>query len=297
MEFDNIDAASFNNLFVSRLDTAEGIEKAAAAGGAFVRDRLRELAFSRAILPPEYVTKVDCQRSVNHDTLVKIVDIEPQSSAVAINFRGTPDDRYVEGDRYELPFYKIASDKFHKSEAELLAYDYPVTKKIEENSVKDLQTIEDTKFIAAADALVTATGKSVSTAGPIDRAALVSAFKLIDEDELAVGCVLMHKSDHDDWLTQPATEIGDSLASEVTVNGYKYNKILGHKLVVTIKGSIVPPGTVWIFCEPKYLGNFFILNDTKFFIKKEADMITWMTWEYIAAGFGNRRAVAKLTLT
>ncbi len=297
MSFDNVDAATFNNLFITRLDTGDGIEKAAAAGGAFVRERLRELAFSRAILPPEYVTKADCQRSVNHDTLVKIVDIEPQSTAAAVNFRGKALDRYIEGDRYELAFFKVESDKFSKSEGELLAYDFPVTKVIEDNSVKDIQSVEDTKFIEAAEAIVTSTGKTVTTAGPIDRAALVSAFKQIDEDELAVGCILMHKSDWDDWLTQPATDVGDHLASEVTVNGYKYNTILGHKLIVTIKTSIVPPGTIWIFTEPKYLGNFYILNDTKFYIEKRGDMITWQTWEYIAEGFGNIRSIAKLVLT
>jgi len=297
MSFDNIDAATFNNLFITRLDTSDGLEKAAQAGGAFVRERLRELAFSRAILPPEYVTKADCQRSVNHDTLVKIVDIEPQSTAAAVNFRGKALDRYIEGDRYELAFFKIESDKFSKSEGELLAYDFPVTKVIEDNSVKDIQTIEDTRFIEAAEQIVATTGKVVTTAGPIDRAALVSGFKLIDEDELSVGCILMHKSDWDDWLTQPATDVGSHLAGEVTVNGYKYNTILGHKLVVTIKTAIVPPGTIWLFTEPKYLGNFFILNDTKFYIEKRGDLISWQTWEYISSGFGNIRSIAKLILT
>jgi len=41
---DQIDAATFNNLFISRLDTHDGLEKAAQAGGAFVRERLREVS-------------------------------------------------------------------------------------------------------------------------------------------------------------------------------------------------------------------------------------------------------------
>lgn len=294
---DNIDAATFNNLFVTRLDSPDGIEKAAQAGGAFVRERLREVAFSRAIVPPEYVTKADCQRSVNHDTLVKIVDIEPQSTAFAVNFRSKGNDQYIEGLRYEIPFFKIESQKFSKSEGELLAFDYPVTKVIEDNSVKDIQTIEDTQFINSVTANITATGKNVTAAGPINRTSLTAAFKQIDNDQLSVGTVLMNKSDWDDWMTLPATDVGSPLASEVTVNGYKYNTILGHKLLVTIKSQIVPVGTVYIFTDPKYLGNFFILNDTKFYIEKRADLITWQTWEYIGIGIGNRRAMASLTLT
>jgi hypothetical protein len=165
---ETIDAQTFNNLFVTRLDTPDGIEKAAQAGGAFVRERLREVSFLRGIIPPEYVTKADCQRSVNHDTLVKIVDIEPQSSAAAVNFRGKALERYIEGDRYEVPFFKVESEKFSKNEAELLAFDFPVTKVIEENSVKDIQKVEDGKFIEFVNAVIVVNGKDVapSEAGP-----------------------------------------------------------------------------------------------------------------------------------
>lgn len=296
---DTIDAGTFNNLFVTKLDTSEGLQKAAQAGGAFVRDKLRELSFSRSIVPPEYVTKADCQRSVNHDILVKIVDIEPLSQAAAVNFKGKAYERYIEGERYEIPFFKVESEKFRKNEAELLAYDYPVTKVIEENSVKDIQSVEDGKFIEFTDAVIVANGKDIApaAAGPADSANLVKLFKALDTDELAVGCILMHKADWDDFMVQDATSIGSPLASEILVNGYKYNTILGHKLVVTIKSSIVTPGTLYIFTDPKYLGNFYILNDTKFYIEKRMDMVTWQTWEYIGMGYGNLRACAKMTLT
>jgi hypothetical protein len=295
---EQIDAATFNNLFVTRLDTSDGLEKAAQAGGAFVRERLREVSFSRAILPPDYVTKADCQRSVNHDTLVKIVDIEPQSSAAAVNFRGKAFERYIEGDRYEIPFFKIESERFRKNEAELLAYDYPVTKVIEENSVKDIQKVEDGKFIEFTNAVIAANGKNVTpaAAGPVTTANLVALFKALDNDELAVGTVLMHKSDWDDFMVQPGSSIGSPLASEIVVNGYKYNTILGHKLVVTIKSSIVTPGTMYEFTDPKYLGNSYILNDTKFYIEKRGDMVSWQTWEYMGMGYGNLRAAAKMIL-
>ena len=295
---DQIDAATFNNLFISRLDTVDGIEKAAQAGGAFVRERLRELSFARSILPPEYVTKADCQRSVHHDALVKICDIEAQSSAAAVNFRGKAFERYIQGERYEIPFFKVESDKFRKSEAELLAYDYPVTKVIEENSVKDVQKVEDGKFIEFTNAVIVANGKAITPAevGIFTTKNLVKLFKCLDNDELATATVLMHKSDYDDFSTQDATKIGSPLASEIVVNGYKYGTILGHKLVVTIKSSIVPPGTAYVFTDPKYLGNFYILNDTKFYIEKRGDMVSWQTWEYIGMGYGNLRACGSMTL-
>lgn len=295
--FEGMDSTTFNNLFVERLDTPEGIQKTAAAGSAFVRAVMREVAFSRRILPPESVTRADCTRSTKHDTLIKIVDIEPDSKAFAVNFRGEAEEKYIQGKRYALPFFKIESQKFQKSEGELLAYDYPITKVIEENSIKDLQAVEDEKFIEYAEAAINITGKRiVSTDTAVDRKNLTSLFKMIDYDRLSVGCVLMNNVDYDDWLVQDATEIGSPLASEITVSGYKYDSILKRKLVVTNKSNIVAPGELWAFTEPAYLGNFFILNDTKFWIKKEADMIIWKTWEYIAEGFGNLKSIAKIEL-
>ena len=52
-----------NDLFNSRLNTTEGKEKLAAYGGSYIRDRLREVSFVRKIVPPEQVTRTDCQRS------------------------------------------------------------------------------------------------------------------------------------------------------------------------------------------------------------------------------------------
>lgn len=297
MNHEGLDAQTFNNIFIERLETTDGIQKMAAAGAAFVRAKIREIGFARRILPPESVTRADLTRSTDHDTLIKIVDIEHDSKAMAVNFAGTADERYIQGKRYALPFYKVESEKFVKNEGELLAYDYPVTKVIEENSIKDIQRVEDVRFIEHSESAVSITGKRlVSAATAIDRKEMNSLFKMIDYDQLSVGCVLMSTVDYDDWMIQPATEVGSPLASEVTVEGYKYQTIMNRKLVVTNKHDIVAPGEIWAYTEPAYLGNYFILNDVKFWIKKEADLVLWKTWEYIAQGFGNIRSIAKLEL-
>jgi len=295
--YEGLDAQTFNNLFIERLDTVDGIQKTAAAGAAFVRSKIREVGFARRILPPESVTRADLTRSTDHDTLIKIVDIEHDSKAMAVNFAAEADERYIQGKRYALPFFKIESEKFVKSEGELLAYDYPITKVIEENSVKDIQRVEDVKFIEYAEAATAITGKKiVSTATALNRLQLNSLFKMIDFDQLSVGCVLMNQVDYDDYLIQPATDIGSPLASEITVEGYKHPTVLNRKLVVTNKHDIIAPGEVYAFTDPAYLGNFFILNDVKFWIKKEADLVVWKTWEYIAEGFGNIKSIAKIEL-
>ena len=321
-----------NDLFNSRLNTTEGKEKLAAYGGSYIRDRLREVSFVRKIIPPEQVTRTDCQRSVNHDTLVKIVDIEPQSRAMALTFRGQPTARFIRGERAEIGFFTISSEMFQKTEQELLAYEMPITKVIEENSVKDIQEIEDREFLlhieAAVQALQTeanggtptslssvttiagtvvefsvrkgelarASATPTAAVQPIQRVDIVQLFKLLDGNRLRAERILMTEVDWDDILQWTVEDNGDRIQSETTVEGYKYNTLLGRAYIRTIKTDILRPGNVYVFTKPEFFGKFYILNNTKFYIDKIANMITFQAWEDIGMGVLNIASVRKLEL-
>lgn len=143
----NIPSEVLNELFVSKLDTEAGKEKIAALGGDYIRDRLREESFARKILPPQTVSRSDLQVSVNHDTLVKIVEIEPQSRAMSMTFRGQPEASYYTGSRFEVAFHTVGSLRYEQTEQELMAYSMPITEIIRKNIVNDIQEVEDTVFL------------------------------------------------------------------------------------------------------------------------------------------------------
>lgn len=328
----SIPARMLNELFTQKLSSAEGKEKIAEYGGSYIRDRLREVSFTRKIIPPEQVTRADCQRSVNHDTLVKIVDVEPKSRAMAITFRGQPTARFIRGPKAEVGFFTISSEIFQKTEQELLAYEMPITKIIEENSVKDIQEIEDREFLihieAAVQALQTEAnggtstelnfttvdagtvvefsvvkGELARTAGandatvrPIQRPDVVSLFKLLDGDRLRCERLLMTEVDWDDVLQWTVEDFGDRVQSETTVDGYKYNTLLGRPYVRTIKTDILRPGNVYAFTKPEFFGKFYVLNNTKFYIDKIANTITFQAWEDIGMSVINIASVRKLEL-
>ena len=293
----NDEAVTFNNLFVERMDTQDGQVKTAQAGQAYVRSFLREHSFARKILPPESVTRADLQRSTRHDTLIKVVDFEHPSTAAAVNFRSAGRERYLQGKRYAILFFKVESDLFVKNEAELLAYEYPITKVIEENSIKDIMFVEDSVFMNVSNGAVTTSGKKIVSADTaVNRSNLNKLFKMIDVDKLQSMLILMTNVDFDDWHVQPATDVGSPLASELTINGYKYDSIMRRKVVVTNKVDLLAPGHIFAYTDPQFLGNFFILNDVKFWIKKEADKVFWKTWEYVGMGVANLRSVAKIEL-
>jgi len=328
----SVPARVLNELFTQKLGSAEGKEKMAEYGGSYIRDRLREVSYARKVVPPEQVTRTDCQRSVNHDTLVKIVDVEPRSRAMAITFRGQPTARFIRGSKVEVPFYTIASEVFQKTEQELLAYEMPITKIIEENSVKDIQEIEDREFtqhvesacqalqVEANGGVSTALNASGITAGtvvefsirkgelarnatandatarPIQRPDLVGLFKMLDGNRLRSERLLMTEVDWDDILQWTVEDFGDKLQSETAVDGYKYNTLLGRAYIRTIKTDILRQGNVYVFTKPEFFGKFYVLNNTKFYIDKIANVITFQAWEDIAMCVANIAAVRKLEL-
>lgn len=326
-------AQALNDVFVGRLGSSEGKEKVAEYGGTYIRDKLREVAFSRQVLPPENVTKADCQRSVNHDTLVKIVDIEPESRAMAITFRGQPKARFIRAPRAEIPFFTISSEKFEKVEQELLAYEMPITKVIEDNSVKDIQEIEDREFLIHLEAAVQAlqaenNGGSTTTLNasalqgasppveysvrkgelareattdnayvwPVQKPDIVELYKLLDGRRLRAQKTLLTEREFDDLNQWTVEDFGDKITSETVVDGYKYSTLIGRAFVRTIKTDILRPGNMYVFTSPEFLGRFYILNNVKFYIDKIANRIMWQSWEDIGMGFGNISAVAKLEL-
>jgi len=291
-------ASILNDLFRASLDQPEERAKLAEAGGAFVRQKLRELSFARRIVPPVMVTKDDCQRSEDHDGLVKIIDKEPDSKALPISFRGVPEAKYIDGERYTVYFFTISSEKFQKTEQELLSYEMPITKIIEENSVKDIQKVEDSRFMDYLALAIAASGQTQTISDTtVEKTGIAALSRVLTTAQLKLDVVLMTQHDFSDILAWDANSFGDKVASEVVIDGYKYDTLLGYKLVTTIKGDIVDEGKFYGFAAPQFLGNFFILNQTKFWVDKIANLISFQSWEDIAMGIGNVKAAAEIVLT
>ena len=290
---------TINELFLQKMNSKEGMDKVAQAGSAFIRQKIREVSCARKLMNPEYVTQADCQRSVNHEGLVKIVDIEPDSHATIINFRGESDTTYVAGERFEIPFFSVASDDFQKTEEELLAYEMPLTDVIEKNSIKDIQTQEDTAWMAkfraaiALDAASQQASVTLATDGSIKRSSFVSLFDMLDGNQLKADVMLMNSKTFNKLLLYEATSVGDAIGTETTINGYTYATLFGRKLIVTNKTDLVGD-EIFAFAAQEYLGKYFILNDLKFWVDKKRNIITWGAYETIGGGIGNTKSVVRI---
>lgn len=292
---DNISPAALNSTFVSRLENGD-MTKLATLGATYIKKLLREASFAYKVQPPQQVTKADVQRSKDHEGFSKIIDIEPDSQAVVLDFRAQPKGEWVTSKRAEMFFWTFSSKRFQKTEQELLSYEMPITRVLEINTVKDIQTQIDKGYINLSEAAIRieiAAGrlnKNVNVVVPAGakrgiktKGDLVRLFDTMDGDARPLGCMLMSKVMFNSFIEQPATEVGSILASEVSIDGLRYNTLLGVKCITSIKSNpaydyLLYPNEIWLFTEPDYLGRILVLNNMKFWIDKEANLIKWQSW-------------------
>lgn len=342
---DTYSTEMLNDMFSQNVEDPNERVKIADSFGSYLRDKMREVSFADKLVPPVQVSRDELTRSTQHDTLVKIVDVEPKSRAMALTFRDTPTVNTLRGKRFAIPFMTLSSEKFEATEQELMASEAPITKIVEDNALRDVHEIKDREFLLHCESCVQqvqidANGGAVVklnglnflngtcigagavkgelaqtsptqlsfTVLPIQRpdfAALnktfINTFRTSTSPNAPVGRLradryLLGDSDFEDMMLWTIEEFGDKVQSEVVVDGYKYNQVMGRKYVRTIKTDILATGNIYAYAEPQYFGRSYVLNPVKFYIDKVANVITWQLWTDIGMGFAGISGVRKLEL-
>lgn len=286
---ETINAQFINQSFIDKLDN--GLEKQAEiAMSAFVRQKLREDGFTRKILEPIAVTNADLDRQITDEPTI-IIEKEPDSVAANLPFVARATPRYFTGARYPVSFTKINSDEFKKSKFELATYRTDIRTVLQENSVKDLQKQEDQNFYNNLLSVAQANGNYLNIGGGLTVPNLATATKALLQKQLPVGAILMTQSLYFDLLKQPSTQVGSPAASELFRGQANLDNFYGFKIIVTNKNDILPDNRVLIFTSPQYLGQFYEQQSATVFLKTEADMVSFQTYESIGIGLGNVNGV------
>ena len=302
---ESVNVQFLNQSFLDKID--QGLEKqAGAAMSAFVRQKLREDGFTRKVLTPVQITAAELDRQLTEEPTI-IVEKEPDSIAATLPFLGQNTVRYFKGARYPVTFEKIASQTFKKSKFELATYRTDIRTILQENSVKDLQAQEDLGFYNSIVTIATA-NSNTATIGTFNVAGLMAGAKLLIAKKLPVGCILMSESLYATLLTQPSTQVGSPAASELFMGEKSLDNFYGYKIITTNKSyassggsqsadSIIPDNVAVFFAPEAYLGQFYSLQDATVFLKAEADIIEFMTYEAIGVGIGNVNGAIVVTYT
>lgn len=300
----DLTVTQFNESFLEKVATIAGQAELQEAGRQYVKTELQESAFTRAILPQEPITTSDCQRNVNDNSLYVIRDIEPDASAVGVDNLGEPDGQYVKGERYIIPVVNFVTKRFQITVEDLRAYQYKITKRIEDKSVPVLEKLEDKYFMRLCGAALSASNKAAlgSTGLDLNQTDFVKVKNTLtngigaalDTKVKEVGCLLMAQQTFETAVYLP--NAGDDFGKDRVLNGLSSDVLYGTKIIKTIKSDIIPAGHIWAFTTPDFFGHNFALGDPNFEIKSNFGLIEWQTKESIATGIGNVYSTALLTL-
>jgi hypothetical protein len=293
-----------NETLFEQLSTP-GMEKTAVdAINDFTRTKMREDGFLRRILPPLQISNDELDRQVDTDKPVKVVDKEPDSPAsISVPFATLPQNVYIRGPRYRVHFHRIVSPRFTKDVDELRTYSMDIRQVLSDNAIKDMLAEEDGKFIAAVDSCVgdvddlVATSGTVQhdTIGAISRTTLAEMMKILPRtpSRLETQTVLINNLLVKELMKFTRDNAGGDLSQDLLLKGWSEGEIHGAKLVVTIKQDLVGDTDAYLFADPKFIGKFFMIEDTTMYVKREAYMLEFFAYETIGATIGNTSGVAK----
>jgi hypothetical protein len=289
--------ASFvNSNFVRKLDEGR-IKEAQEESSAFIREKLRQEAAVREIITPMGITDEELDRDEHTDQPKKIIDKEPDSVATFVQFQGTGRRTWFRGKRYAIYFGKIESQRFTKSKFELMTYTSDIRKILSDNSVKDMADQEDKKFAELIAAII-ALNPAQQSGGPFQSGTFKQAMQAMLTREIPVGKMLMTKSQYLNALDLPATTVGDDIAKRHFDEGIESSqKLWGIPVVTTIKSSIYENNKAWVFAPQapnNFLGNYYLLQDATLYIRQEADIIEFWSYEALGLGIGNRLAIQQI---
>lgn len=298
VETPEVTAQFINSNFVTKLEEGH-VKEAQAEGTAFIRSKLRQEAAVREIILPVGISEEDIDRDENTDQPKKIIDKEPDSYATFVNFQGTSRRTWFKGPRYAIYFGKVESQRFTKSKFELMTYTSDIRKILSDNSVKDMADEEDKKFADTVAAIITAAGGTQSNAGAFQSGTFKAGMQALLNRRLPVGKMLMTKSRYMDAIDLPATTVGDDIAKRHFDEGIESSqKLWGLPVVTTIKSDIYSNDKAWVFAPQQpnnFLGNFYLLQDATLYIKQEADIISFWSYESLGLGIGNTKSIQEIT--
>ena len=296
--------------------SSDGMDKVAGLTQDFIRDRIRETSVTNRLIPPVLVTESQVERNTYNDFPLKRVEIEADSKAFSMGFRGRGSARFFEGRKYEVYFTKFETEHFKKTREELMTMRYPVMDVVNNNFVLDMQEQIDALFKIRLDA-ATALSGNVTTVDFTTSANIAANFKdaIITMGQGIIGKrrrpakLVMSEAMFLNLgrLTPDKLGFGDAV-QRIAFNGvYPEKQFFGYEVITSINagttGGTVNAGSVWahnkiyMVTEPGFLGSNFVLGEINQEMKREGNILEWWDWADQGFEIGNVSSCGVITCT
>jgi len=299
-ESPEVTARFVNSNFVRKIEEGR-VKEAEVESSAFIREKLRQEAAVREIIVPVGISEDEIDRDENTDQPKKIIDKEPDSTATFCQFQGTGQRTWFYGPRYSIFFGKVESQRFTKSKFELMTYTSDIRKILSDNSVKDMADEEDRAFYNLVTDIIALNPAVQRTSGPFQSSTFKGSGQSMLRRRRPIGKMLMTKSRFMDAIDLPATTVGSDVAKRHFDEGIEATqKLWGYPCVTTIKADIYDDDRAYMFAPQapnNFLGNFYLLQDATLFIKQEADIIEFWSYEALGLGIGNALSIQEILFT
>jgi len=288
-------------------------KEAKSAVGEYLHLRAREDSLSAKILPPTPVTWDDMDNQVDTVKPVIIREMEPTSkAAVTMPFGGVPSNVYMGAKRYRIMFDRTVGPRYGADVNNLRGYTMDIRQVFNDLMLVDLLHEKDRKFFAVADSLCgtvnEASGlryETVGTKGYIKLGGAISrgtlqllAEGLVSTDhKLDAHCLVMNQKTAKQFISLDRTAFGGDGAEENLIKGISTQTVLGYKLITTNKYDLVAHNDVYLFAEPKFLGDNLVLQDITVSIKNEDYMMEMFAYDCSGGALANLGAFCRATFS
>ena len=130
----------------------------------------------------------------------------------------------------------------------------------------------------------------------MNRDNLVDSMKVMPglPSRLETNTILMNSVTVKDILKFTRDNAGGDLSQDMLLKGWSEGEVLGARLLITIKSDLVLDGQAYFFADPKFIGKFFLIEDTTMYVKREAYMLEFFAYETVGATIGHTGGLVRV---
>lgn len=329
----NIPPSVLTQNFLSKVATRdpELVKEAADAATDYVRLTLREEGLARKIIPPQSITEAECDKQLDTDMPVKIIEKEvEQPLAVGVPFGTLPSNQEINMKKCRVDFARIMTRNFVKDIAQVKTWDADIRNIWKDNAIKDMLTKEDVTLFTMLNKIVSSTADPANMVGnaasaltgkvqyydfsaadknPLgvtgfNRDTAVESLKILQKGygdasvatpiRLKTDLVVMNANTGLEYVKFTREEAGGDASGDMFKNGLTEGTFFGKKHLFTLKDDIIPDGVAWYFAAPQFIGKFFELESPTMFMEMRAFMLEFFVYACQGMTIGNPYSVAKV---